>query len=175
MLRVLTLNTTSLWAAVVLQAALFNFLFFRVCRQVISCLPKPKVFLLLLILCATTALPWTVSVLIPDICTSIAFFCVFLILAQERPGLVVIPPLLYSRCHTQFPPAYFHRSAAAGTPFAKAFVSVPAGKAFAVAGRVALLLYRRYHFHHGLGAEQIGTCVFSRFHAKPGPLKTFSG
>ncbi len=86
LLRVFTLNTTSLWAAVVLQATLFNFLFFRVCRQVAPGLAKPKVFLLLLLLCATTALPWTVSVLIPDIFTSIAFFSMFLVLAQERPA-----------------------------------------------------------------------------------------
>jgi hypothetical protein len=85
-LRLLTLNTTSLWTAVVLQVALFSFLFFQVCRQLAPDIAKHKIFLLLTLLCATTALPWTVSILIPDIFTSIAFFSLFLILVQEKPA-----------------------------------------------------------------------------------------
>ncbi len=87
LLRLLSFNTTLLWAALVSQAFWVSSVLFSLCRLLVPTLKERTIFGILLVLCGTTALAWEASQLMADIYTAITFFTWVLILWGNRPRL----------------------------------------------------------------------------------------
>ncbi len=85
LLRLFSLSGLSLWLAVVAQAFIVSWLITRVLQLFFSPDRLPVVsVLVVLFLSQCTSLPWLVSMIHPDIFTSIACLCIVLLFAGDR-------------------------------------------------------------------------------------------
>lgn len=85
LLRLFSLNGLSLWLAVAAQAFIVSWLIGRVLNLFFSPARLPVInVLVMLFLSQCTSLPWLVSMIHPDIFTSIACLCIVLLFAGDR-------------------------------------------------------------------------------------------